>query len=70
VTTVLRSGGFDVYDVGKDVQLTPFLKLARVQADIVGLSAMMTTTVSQVKEVVDMLRANNIQAFVIAAEPP
>jgi len=67
VATVLRSGGFDVYDVGKDVPAHTILEACQeYKPDIVGLSAMMTTTVSQVKEVVDMLKANNIQAFVIA----
>jgi len=67
VTTVLRSGGFDVYDVGKDVPAHTILEACQeYKPDIVGLSAMMTTTVSRVKEVVDMLKANNIQAFVIA----
>ncbi|HHY44052.1 MAG TPA: homocysteine methyltransferase, partial [Coprothermobacter sp.] len=64
---VLRSGGFDVYDVGKDVPASNILEACReYRPDIVGLSAMMTTTVSQVKEVTDLLIANNISAFVIA----
>ena len=67
VATVLRSGGFDVYDVGKDVPASNILEACReYRPDIVGLSAMMTTTVSQVKEVTDLLIANNISAFVIA----
>ncbi len=67
VATVLRSGGFDVYDVGKDVPASSILEAClEYKPDIVGLSAMMTTTVAQVKEVADLLRANNIHAFVMA----
>jgi 5-methyltetrahydrofolate--homocysteine methyltransferase len=67
VGTVLRSGGFDVYDVGKDVPASDILQAClSYKPDIVGLSAMMTTTVGQVKEVADLLKSKSIDVFLIA----
>jgi len=67
VATVLKSGGFEVYDVGKDVPAQKILsECERLKPDIVGLSAMMTTTVGQVKEVSDLLKKNNVRVVVIA----
>ncbi|MFN4189778.1 MAG: homocysteine S-methyltransferase family protein [Pseudothermotoga sp.] len=67
VATVLRSGGFEVYDLGKDVPAQKILQECMAyKPDIVGLSAMMTTTVGQVKEVADLLRTQQIEVFLIA----
>ncbi|WP_041081870.1 homocysteine S-methyltransferase family protein [Thermotoga profunda] len=67
VATVLRSGGFEVYDIGKDVPAEKILqKCKEYNPDIVGLSAMMTTTVGQVKEVADLLRSEKINVFLLA----
>ncbi|MGJ8454067.1 homocysteine S-methyltransferase family protein [Pseudothermotoga sp. U03pept] len=67
VATVLRSGGFEVYDVGKDISAATILQeCKKYKPDIVGLSAMMTTTVGQVKEVADLLRSHGVNVFLIA----
>ncbi len=67
VATVLRSGGFEVNDLGKDVSAERILmECKKYKPDIVGLSAMMTTTVGQVKEVADLLRSENINVFLLA----
>lgn len=67
VGTVLRSGGFDVYDVGKDVPAPDILDACiAYKPDIVGLSAMMTTTVEQVKQVSDLLRSHGIAVMLLA----
>lgn len=45
VATMLRVYGFDVYDLGRDVPVSTFISKAKeVNADIVGSSALMTTT--------------------------
>ncbi len=45
VGTLLRSHGFKVVDLGRDVAASAFLEAAQKErADIVGLSALMTTT--------------------------
>jgi len=67
VATVLRSGGFEVVDLGKNVPAERVLEAVKeLKPDIVGLSAMMTTTVGYVKETADLLRKNGVEVFVIA----
>ena len=45
VATMLRVYGFEVYDLGRDVPIKSFVaKAQEVSADIVGSSALMTTT--------------------------
>ncbi|MDR3353626.1 MAG: cobalamin-dependent protein [Synergistaceae bacterium] len=67
VATVLRAGGFDVIDIGKNVPAEKIVKCAREHApDIVGLSAMMTTTVGRVSEVAESLRDAGLKVTVIS----
>ncbi len=45
ITTMLRVHGYDVHDLGRDVPVQKFIeKIVEVKADVVGSSAMMTTT--------------------------
>jgi len=45
VGTMLATGGFQVFDLGVDVPIETFVeKISEVDADIVGLSALLTTT--------------------------
>jgi len=67
VGTVLESSGFEVIDIGKDVPAQVILqKTVELKPDIVGLSAMMTTTVVKVGEVVNTLKDAGIEIPVIA----
>jgi len=67
VATVLRSGGFEVVDLGKNVPAERVLEAVKeLKPDIVGLSAMMTTTVGYVKATADLLRKKGVEVFVIA----
>jgi len=53
---LLEANGFDTYDLGKDVDSMKFIeKAAEVQADIIALSALMTTTKPAQKEVMEFL---------------
>jgi len=53
---LLEANGFDTYDLGKDVDSMKFIeKAAEVQADIIALSALMTTTKPAQKEVIEFL---------------
>lgn len=57
VATLLRNYGFNVTDLGKDVPPEKIVETAkRINADIVGLSALMTTTVASMKETIELLR--------------
>ena len=56
VATMLAAGGFQVYDLGVDVPIEKFVEKAReVGADIVGLSALITTTMGRQKDVIEAL---------------
>lgn len=67
IGTVLRAGGFEVIDIGKDVAPGGVLAAAREhRPDIVGLSAMMTTTVGKVGETKALLAENGVDCPVIA----
>lgn len=57
VTTLLSNYGFEVIDLGKDVSPEEILRSARENgAKIVGLSALMTTTVPAMAETVKLIR--------------
>lgn len=67
VATVLESHGFEVVDIGKDVPADVILEKAKqLKPDIVGLSAMMTTTVPQVGEVVRTFRLAGLTIPIVA----
>ncbi len=56
VATLLAAGGFEVYDLGVDVSAEEFAEKARhVGASIVGLSALLTTTMVNQKTVIEAL---------------
>jgi len=61
VAMVLKSRGYKVVDAGKDVPAERILEAAvRERADLVGLSALMTTTVERMGEVISMGRARGM----------
>jgi 5-methyltetrahydrofolate--homocysteine methyltransferase len=67
VGTVIRAGGFEVLDIGKNVTASEIVARAReYKPDIVGLSAMMTTTVGRVAEVAKALADAGIRTAVIS----
>lgn len=60
VKIMLESAGFDVIDLGRDVQPSLFLKAAEENnAEIIGLSTLMTTAMPAMKEVVALLDQEN-----------
>ena len=57
VAMMLRGGGFEVIDLGIDVSPEKFLKASREhQPDIVGISALLTTTMSSMMDVITVLK--------------
>jgi 5-methyltetrahydrofolate--homocysteine methyltransferase len=57
VGMMLEGAGFEVIDLGTDVSPEAFVKAVQEhQADIVGLSALLTTTISSMKETIDALK--------------
>lgn len=62
VSTMLQSAGFEVYDIGRDVPTRNFvLKAKEVNADMIGISALMTTTLQGQREVIDLLKEEGIR---------
>jgi len=56
VGTMLSAAGFQVYDMGVDVPVAALVAKAReVNADIVGVSALLTTTMVRQRDVVEAL---------------
>ena len=56
VGTMLSASGFQVFDMGVDVSTARIIeKVKEVDADIVAMSALLTTTMVKQKEVIDML---------------
>jgi len=57
VAMMLFTAGFEVYDIGKDVPTEDFVKKARESdADIVALSALLTTTLPAQRDVIEALK--------------
>lgn len=58
----LESGGFEVMDLGRDVEPKKFVEAAKeFSADIIAISSLMTTTMWTMKEVIDLLKEENIR---------
>lgn len=59
VRLMLDVNGFEVVDLGVDVPLKRFVEeQTRIRPDIVGLSALMTTTMMAMKKLIPMLKEN------------
>lgn len=57
VATMLSAAGFQVHDLGVDVPATVFVdKVREVGADVVGLSALLTTTMRNQEVVIEALK--------------
>jgi len=57
VAMLLETGGFDVHNVGEDVSTSTFIEEAgKVDADIIALSSLLTTTMAAQKDIVEILK--------------
>lgn len=62
VIAMLRSAGFIVSDLGVDVPAEGFVdKVKEINADILGLSSLLTSTMHAVSDVLDALKASGIR---------
>lgn len=65
VGTMLSASGFQVYDLGVDVSTAKIIaKVREVDASIVGLSALLTTTMVKQKEVIEALEKEGLRGKV------
>jgi len=66
VALMLKNYGFNVIDLGKDVPKEEIVKAAKENnAGIIALSALMTTTMKEMKNVVDLAHEENIDSKII-----
>ena len=66
VALMLKNYGYHVIDLGKDVETQTILDTAKAEnASIIGLSALMTTTMMEMKEVVDEAKKQGVKAKII-----
>jgi len=71
VGIMLKGAGFDVIDLGKDVPPEKFVETAkRENAKLIGMSALLTTTMTNMKKVVDLVRKDNSDIKVIIGGAP
>jgi 5-methyltetrahydrofolate--homocysteine methyltransferase len=69
VITMLRGVGFEIQDMGVNVPMERIVEqVSEYQPDILGLSALLTTTMPEMKRVIDALKArglrNNVRVMV------
>jgi len=61
VATMLTVAGFSVYDLGSDVAPSDFVAKAKeVDAEIIAMSALLTTTMERMQETIDLLKKEQL----------
>lgn len=62
VIMMLKSSGFEVFDLGVDVPSKVFVdKVKELKPQIVGISALLTTTVDKQKEIIELLQEEGLR---------
>ena len=66
VVLMMKNYGFEVHDLGKDVDKEDIISAAKeYKADIIALSALMTTTMREMKNVVEYARSEGLECPVM-----
>lgn len=66
VKLLLENYGFDVFDLGKDVPAEKIVEVAKKEnVKLIGLSALMTTTVSAMEETIALLRQSGLDCRIM-----
>ena len=67
-STMLQCAGFDVHDLGRDVPNSAFLKEIKENGcTMIGMSALMTTTMTMQKAMIEILKEQKLREKVIVA---
>ncbi len=62
VKIMLETAGFDCYDLGRDVPLEQYIEKAKeVDADIIAMATLMTTTMQGMQTVIEMLEKEGMR---------
>ena len=70
VAMMYKGAGFEVVDLGVDVAPEKFVQASDEGAEIVGLSALLTTTMVQMKNVIESLKEKGSKAKIIVGGAP
>jgi corrinoid protein of di/trimethylamine methyltransferase len=71
IKLMFEVGGFDVHDLGRDVPLENFVEeQLKTDAEIVAMSAMMTTTMTGMKKVIEMIKEKNPDVAIMLGGAP
>ncbi len=63
---MMETTGFEVYDLGRDVPPIEFIKKAKeLDADLIGLSTLMTTTMDNMEIVINLLKEEGIRDDIV-----
>ena len=66
VAALLENNGYRVIDLGKDVDKEDIIKVAKENnADMIGLCSLMTTTITQIDEVIEELKNSDFKTKVM-----
>ena len=66
VVLMLKNYGYEVIDLGKDVEAQRIIEIAKEKkAAVIGLSALMTTTMMAMKEVIDLAKAQGVTSKIM-----
>ncbi len=62
VAMLLEGAGFDIIDLGADVPIEKFVEAAKTEgADIIGMSALLTTTMVNMRAIIESLENNDLK---------
>lgn len=71
VCMMLEGAGFKVVDIGIDVDPQKFVEAAREnKASVIGISALLTTTMTNMKSIVDAVKESGVAAKVMIGGAP
>jgi 5-methyltetrahydrofolate--homocysteine methyltransferase len=71
VAMMLKGGGWKVVDLGVDVDAEKFVQAAIDEdADVIGLSALLTTTMVNMKSVIELAKTKDCRARVVVGGAP
>lgn len=71
VASMLEGCGFEVINIGVDISADKFIEAAKTEsADIICMSALLTTTMTYMKEVIDAVKASGLSVKVMVGGAP
>ena len=71
VIAYLKANGYEVTDLGRDVSADTFVgKAKELGADVIGMSALLTTTMEEQKKVIAAIKADNLPYKTVVGGAP